>query len=975
MKNLNLVMMSAGIMMCAMLSAQTNPAAFDLSSGNFTFTGFADEESTTYPANTRGWSFGSEPGNSFTGVAAADRDLSPQSSNASSGSIRNEGAAGISFLNSGSNHIGALALALNTEGRDNLFVSYVVEDIRDAGTRQNGMALQYRIGDEGDFTFVAGTSYLSDPEGFAPAQTFSDVALPAETADQPLVQIRWLYFYEAGGGARDRISLNNIVVGSDEMGTGEPVDITFRVDMSEFTGTIDASGMHIAGNFPTDTWTPGARSMTDEGDGIWSWTETGLEPGFALEYKFVRGNDWPFGDENMGGQPCAAGGTTNRALTVPAETTTLPAVCYESCNPCNEMAETSMVTFRVDMSQQTIEGDGAGISGGFNGFAFQSMNNEGDGIYSYTAELEQGATIEYKFRNGEAFEAVPDACGFGDFNNRQVIVGTEDMVLDIVCYGACMPCQAPGAEVNVTFTVDASEIDIDAAGMHIAGSFNGFEPEPMTDAGEGLFTFTTAIESGTTATWKYLNGATFDGQEIVPEACGADDGFGGFNRSLEVPEEDTMLDTVCFESCEACVTEPVETVNVTFFVDMSLEDIDPLGVGISGTFNDFTFQEMTNQGAGLYSFTIALESGQTYDYKFRNGEAFEDVAAACGTGDDGNRQIETGEEDIISEPVCYGACEACGDPVELVTLTLQVDVSQIEVNPAGIHIGGSFNGFTPEPMTFGGADIYTFEVDVEPNTTVTWKYLNGDSFDNDETVPVECGSPDGFGGFNRTFDMPNSDFVFDVVCYGSCTACQAVVENVTVTFQVDASALITVLEGGIHIAGSFNDYSPQPMTDVGDNIYTFNAEVEPGTTLLWKYLNGDSFDDAETVPEACGVDDGFGGFNRTFIVPELDQVLEVVCFNLCEACVPDFVYNSEKRENFTLFPNPNNGDFSIVAPASGAVDLRIFDLTGRLIHANRFLTVEGEVVEYALATPENGYYIVELKYDNKFYGTRIVVQK
>ncbi|MFN2423847.1 MAG: T9SS type A sorting domain-containing protein, partial [Cryomorphaceae bacterium] len=514
-------------------------------------------------------------------------------------------------------------------------------------------------------------------------------------------------------------------------------------------------------------------------------------------------------------------------------------------------------------------------------------------------------------------------------------------------------------------------------GMHIAGSFNGFTPEAMTDAGDGVFTFTAAIESGTTATWKYLNGATFDGQETVPADCGADDGFGGFNRSLEVPETDTTLEVVCFSSCEACEdpVEPGEEVNVTFFVDMSLETIDAQGVGISGSFNDFAFQEMTDQGAGLYSFTIALESGQTYDYKFRNGEAFENPPAACGPGDFNNRQVTPGEVDLVLDPVCYAACEACSDPVEPVTLTLQVDASQIDVDPTGIHLAGSFNGFTPEPMDFGGNDIYTLDVEVEPGAAVTWKFLNGDNFDNAESVPTECGEPDGFGGFNRSFDMPASDFVFDAVCFGSCTACETVVDDVTVTFQVNTANLIIVPSEGIHIAGNFNGFTPEAMTDAGDGIYTFEAQVEPGTTLLWKYLNGSSFDDQETVPEECGEDDGFGGFNRIFLVPALDQVIEVVCFDQCEDCVPDFVQNTGKRENFTLFPNPNNGDFSIVAPASGAVDLRIFDLTGRLIHANRFLTVEGDVVDYTIATPENGYYIVELRYDQKFYGTRIVVQK
>lgn len=1085
MKKLNLIAAALALLTGSYASAQTDPTPFALSSGDYVFSGFTDEESTEYPASTQGWHFGSEPGSDMTGSAAGDRDLAAQSSSFTSGSIRNEGAAGISFLNSGSNHIGALALALNSEGAGAVTASFTVEDIRDGSTRQNGIVLQYRVGNDGDFTTVEETLYLSNPEGLGDEAVFTDIPLPGETANQPLVQLRWLYFYEAGSGARDRIRLDDITVTTAEL---DPVDVTFRVDMSEFGGTIDASGMHLAGNFPEDTWNPGARPMTDEGDGVWTYTEEGLEPGFALEYKFVLGNDWPFGDENMGGQPCSAPGTTNRSLSVPAENTTLPLVCYNSCNPCGFVAETVSVTFSVDMSLTDLAPEGAGISGSFNDFAFEAMEDQGDGIYTFTTDLEVGSTIEYKFRNGDEFESPPAECSSGPFNNRELTV-TEETVLEPVCYGTCAPCAMPGEMFEITFAVDASQIEVAPEGLFIAGTFNGFSPEPMTDAGDGIYSFTAEAESGTTVLWKYLNGDNFDNAETVPEACGEDDGFGGFNRAFEMPEadtvldlvcfgacgpceviepgdpvdvtfavdaslittdpagmhisgsfndfipeameeqgdgiwtftaaiasgteatwkfingdtpageegvpaecgeddgfggfnrsllvpaEDTVLDPVCFASCGPCETEPGGNVNVTFFVDMSLEDIDPLGVGISGSFNGFAFQEMIDQGAGLYSFTAELESGVTYEYKFRNGDEFENPPAACGLGDFNNRVVTVGETDMVLDIDCYSACGPCDDPVEQVTLTLQVDASQIEIDATGMHIAGNFNGFTPEPMQFGGNDIYVFEAQVDPGSVVLWKFLNGDNFDGAETVPVECGEPDGFGGFNREFTMPAADFVFDPVCFGSCTACVSAPEDVSVTFNVDASSLVAISQEGIHIAGNFNGFAPEPMADAGDNVYTLTVNVEPGTTLLWKYLNGDDFELAETVPEECGEDDGFGGFNRVFNVPAIDQVLDLVCFNLCGPCEDVSVFNTEAPESFQVFPNPNNGEFSLVAPKNGVVDLRIYDLSGRLVHANRFLTVEGDVVNYNRAMLENGYYVAQLRYEDGIYSSKIMVKR
>ena len=39
---------------------------------------------------------------------------------------------------------------------------------------------------------------------------------------------------------------------------------------------------------------------------------------------------------------------------------------------------------------------------------------------------------------------------------------------------------------------------------------------------------------------------------MVPADCGHDDGQGGFNRYITVPDENTELEDVCFSSCDPC---------------------------------------------------------------------------------------------------------------------------------------------------------------------------------------------------------------------------------------------------------------------------------------------------------------------------------------------------------------------------------------------------------------------------------------
>jgi hypothetical protein len=44
-----------------------------------------------------------------------------------------------------------------------------------------------------------------------------------------------------------------------------------------------------------------------------------------------------------------------------------------------------------------------------------------------------------------------------------------------------------------------------------------------------------------------------------------------------------------------------------------------------------------------------------------------------------------------------------------------------------------------------------------------------------------------------------------------------------------------------------------------------------------------------------------------------------------------------------LFPNPSNGDFSLVGPVNGAVEVTVIDLRGRTVHQELALVARGQV--------------------------------
>ncbi len=458
------------------------------------------------------------------------------------------------------------------------------------------------------------------------------------------------------------------------------------------------------------------------------------------------------------------------------------------------MASAALLTLSVDMSNEVIGPSGVYVAGSFQDWNPETspMIDLGDGIYSLSFEVEADSVYQYVFLNGigwDGREIVPEECGVDnglDSFNRSVEV-LEDVQTPLVCFGSCATCVIDTNTVVSTLTVlvDMSNETIDSAGVHVAGTFQGWDEtaSPMFEIGEGLYAFTTVVDSGSTHQYKFINGNVWENAEMVSGACGVDDGLGGYNRVATVDAINVITEEVCFGSCLFCMYAPdIPQVNLTLLVDMSEESISENGVHIAGSFQNWNPMDdpMFEIQENIFAYSTLVDSGSIHQYKFINGNAWADaemVPAECGLDDGGgilNREIVMGGEDLIVQAPCFANCFACPmdsiptDTMEmLVNVTFSVDMSLTVFGEEGVLVEVfDGNDIVYHALADVGNSIYEKTVALDATLETVWyRFINGDV---SETVPMECG--DEFNIFYRICSIPMEDTVLETVCFSQCSA-------------------------------------------------------------------------------------------------------------------------------------------------------------------------------------------------------------
>lgn len=542
--------------------------------------------------------------------------------------------------------------------------------------------------------------------------------------------------------------------------------------------------------------------------------------------------------------------------------------------------------------------------------------------------------------------------------------------------------------VSITFQVNMSLQTVSPNGVHVAGSFQGWSANGtvMTDSdGDGIYTVTLDVAANTSYQFKYLNGDAWGTNETVPGTCGLNDGFGGFNRYVDVAATDLVLPIVCFGSCDNC---PVPTVNgctdsnacnydaqantddgsclvignscddgdvqttndvvdancvcsgtaavptmVVLRVDMTNQTVDAAGVFVAGTFNnwDVTATQLSEYQPGLYQGVLFAFPGETIQYKFLNGNTWagtESVPTTCGV-DDGsgniNRALAIGADPVTANLVCFNECAACV-PIPMSSVTFQVDMSNTTVSPNGVFVAGDFQGWSPNTTVMNniGGSVYSYTAIVPTGTTLYFKYINGGDWTGAENVDFACAFNDGSGNFNRGYNVIAGNNILPLVCFGLCQACE---NNVTAVLRVDMSGY-TPDANGVHFTTQLDNFVPDAhsMTDLGGGIWEGSMVAPANVAIEYKFVNGTNINQFETVPAECGTNIN-GTYFRTLTLTQ-DSIVDAPCFSSCVACTNE-VYQYASRFP-RAFPNPFSNELNFTTPHPG-VPYTIYNAWGQAV--------------------------------------------
>jgi len=215
--------------------------------------------------------------------------------------------------------------------------------------------------------------------------------------------------------------------------TDEPVgkvNTTFSVDMSR--ETVSGEGVQLVIKGPW-IWT----AMTDKGNGIWE-VSLPLNQNSTYPYTFVNGakDDWS-GEESVD-EECNFGmfSAPERRLVLAESDTVLTTVSFGSCGMVTDVS----VTFRVDMSDETVSEDGVQLVLK-EPWIWTAMTDVGDGIWEATISLTANTSYPFSFVNGAqdywaGEESIVGDCKDGDNNQRIAQIGSTNTILGFV-FGTC----------------------------------------------------------------------------------------------------------------------------------------------------------------------------------------------------------------------------------------------------------------------------------------------------------------------------------------------------------------------------------------------------------------------------------------------------------------------------------------------------------------------------------------------------------
>jgi len=407
------------------------------------------------------------------------------------------------------------------------------------------------------------------------------------------------------------------------------------------TATVcgEANSVRLTG--PWWGWGPAAGpEAADNGDGTWTFTFPDT-PTENMEYKLVV--DGSMEDLVSGGDFSCTPVTDNSSYANRLWTTGSGNVTGITYGTCGSSCEGLVISGCTDENALNYNQNATSDNGTCSFGSELPLNFEGS---SYETSAFDGASIEiidnpYKTGINTSNKVVKIVRSGGQTWAGSIVVTkpvdfSEDNVLKIKVY-------SPKANIPVTIKYESTTGDSSGEFIQNTTSANQWE-ELSFDFGDeqpsDLFSNLVII---------FNNGTTGDG-----------------STNSTYYFDDVRLSNQAIDNSAPAV----ETVNVTFQVDMTSETTDAGGVFVAGGDFGNAGHLMTDNGSDIWSVTLELNAGQTYAYKFRNytpdnsgndWNGFEDAnslaAGGCTTGQYNDRFVNVGSSDMTIDLVKYGSCD------------------------------------------------------------------------------------------------------------------------------------------------------------------------------------------------------------------------------------------------------------------------------------------------------------------------------
>lgn len=295
-----------------------------------------------------------------------------------------------------------------------------------------------------------------------------------------------------------------------------------------------------------------------------------------------------------------------------------------------------------------------------------------------------------------------------------------------------------------------------------------------------------------------------------------------------------------------------------------------------------------------------------------------------------------------------------------------VDMTGQVVNTTGVHVTGDFQtlaGYAGGDwmsntilmiQELADTNIYSIVVDIPAFAKYEYKFLNGDQFYETEFVPEE--SRVGYN-FNDNRWLYVDSLANDTTFVGAIRFSQNSPEGTfLLRFKVNMSNE-TVSSNEIHLGADFLGWNTTNFTlySFGNNIYEYIAYIDSNDTNCdFKFINGNSTSNYETVPSSCATNG-----NRT-VDFTTHKVLDLVCFSECSDCQSSASLNViSKEENISIYPNPTTDFAQIIFHDDLLIHtVTLTDLLGKKVKS--YTNHSGSSLQLNKDDLQEGIYIVSI---------------